>query len=177
MGKAKSSQSLRNSYMDWKAFDNNHRYQKKVILMVSGTIIFSLLVILLLMNINRTYFVIKVAPKINSELLQEDICYLAFDSISKKVSNPLVIDADYLKSMEDEKFAFIDYAISKESYRIIKKDGDNKCRIVINTQNQKGHNLRSFTVEIAKDDSYQFGYKVVNIFETMLEEKDIGGGV
>ena len=162
--------------MSWKEFDNNHKYQKKIILIVSGVVIAALLIVLIAMSTSQAYFALKVAPQIKSELLVEDVCFLAFDSIARKRSNPLVIDEGYLASMEKVNFSFIDFYIKDDSYRILRKEAQGKCKIVINASNKKGHNLRSFVAEYSHDTSYPFNYKVNNVYEVMLDKKDLTGG-
>jgi hypothetical protein len=163
--------------MSYEKFDNRHRKQKYLILMWSCLTILCLVLIITINMAKDNYLVFKSAPVLDSSLLKEDICFNGFNSIVRKGAiSSLVIDS-YIKALKKLNYQMIDFDISKDSYRLIKLLNNEQCKIILRDLNTQGHGLRSFVVKLRKNDDFEFEYKVSGIFEVLLEENDLQGGL
>mgnify|MGYP006446957749 CR=1 FL=1 len=150
--------------MSFQDFESKLMKQNKYIMFLSaGSILFFALILSLLVG-SKNYFIYRGGDFFKERLLAKQVCKESFDSITEGEPNPLLVSDGILDILEEKPF---DVKVSK--YLKVNSLDTGACKVILDSEGE----LLSFKVTMLEDAGFPFYYKLNQIDELPIEEKDI----
>jgi len=158
------------SFDDYESSINKLR---KTVIIVTGVYSFILLITVVYIAFSTTNVVFRNSAIFDSEALPIEICKKGMMGIFNDDVYSSLVGEDVLKALKmDEIREQLTLNISNEEVLLVEMISKSRCKIVVrNTAIEVG--LRAFEVEMIKNNNFDFSYKIANVGEFPLDEKEL----
>ena len=158
---------------NFNVLDNEFKTERNLAVLTFGTLSLILAISLLVVLSTRKYAIYQSSPSLTDSLSVESVCFNGFHGITKRAAISDFVTDRYKSFLESINYAPVDLKPDRSDYRLVRKHGKDKCKIVIATSTKNERNLRAFMISLEKDHDFIFDFKVSEVSEILLTDSDI----